>query len=220
MQKKKLSLLFLLAGTVVVGLTACGGGGGSGAGASTGGIFGKIPAIVYQKTQQDSVRNAKFEKKFKDVEKMSEDEQKVFGEKMKKEYDDAEAQYKADFAKEGETLVGKSVPFMVAEGLDYNVSNLVITKVDDSGRIEAEYDLTIHDGSKLKTGAVTASTTFLDYQLVNKSGEIIKKEKGMVFIESGHQSDTQFKETLVFSINKKNTKEMADVAKVAFVAGK
>ena len=108
-------------------------------------IFGKIPGIICQFYEKDSIYDSQYdmerqkieEKVYKtksqdDILKLYEEDEKLRDERDAK-LNQAREEKSAAIEKEKAALIGKSIPFEMEEGTWYEITDLVITDVNSDG---------------------------------------------------------------------------------------
>ena len=206
---KKSILKLAVIATAVVMLASCG---SSPKGLPENDIFGKVPSIIYQYEQQDSIIRANAGS----ANFLNPDDE------LKEKFKKAELKFKQDMEKEGKRLEGRAIPFTLSEGLGYEVTSLKIQKVDDRGDVYVEYSVKLTDVSKIKfhyTGRISLSV-----QLINKAGEVFSNDVYTAdFKIDGVKNRSDLKAGMEFSgyqdirIYSSDAKEYVDFAKIIFV---
>jgi hypothetical protein len=146
-------------------------------------ILGDVPSILYQKEQQDSIREAKT----KAASDKIEDEGKMI--KLAREYmeetEKAQAKFEEALMKEGEKLKGRDVPFSLAESQGYEITSLKITGVTEKGEVSVGYTVKLTDVSKINfvrpnMGLAEGRVRF-PIQFVDKAGNVLGKSTYYLF---------------------------------------
>lgn len=150
----KRSLLFVAgcAMACVLLFAACGGGGTSSSSSSVkikdypeNAIFGKIPGIICQFYEKDSIFDSQYDKEREKIEekayktkseseimKLYEESEKLRDERDAK-VEKAREEKNAAIEQEKAALIGKSIPFEMEDGAWYEITDLVITDVNSDG---------------------------------------------------------------------------------------
>jgi hypothetical protein len=223
MTKKSKICTFLLAGTMVTaGLSSCGGG-GSVKRLSANDVLGDIPSLIYQNRQQDSILDAQGKaeaEKAKDFEKLG---------KLMKKYDAKDKELKAKFEAGVETakpkLVGKDVPFSVADGLGYEIKSFKIVDVEKGGQVQAEYTLKVTDAvtvSGVFRSLSSGGAVITNFHALNRAGEVIGNDGAGYLdlpkdLKKENLNGTELKGMYYFNITGKKAPQWVDFAKVEFI---
>lgn len=147
-------------------------------------ILGEVPSIVYQKEQQDSIRQAKGHAK---AGKAGNEEQLTkLASQYAEEAEKAQKAYAEALEKEGEKLKGRDVPFTIAESSGYEITSLKIKGASEEGEVSVGYTVKLTDVSKihffrsmigLGEGKINLPVRFVD-----KEGNVLGKDLFHLFL--------------------------------------
>lgn len=191
-------------------------------------ILGNVPSIVYQKEQQDSIREAKSKALADDIE----DEEKLIklAEKHEEESEKAQTEFEEALQKEGENLKGRDIPFSLTESQGYEITSLKITGVNQDGEVSVGYTVKFTDVSKINffrpLMGLGEGKVSLPVQFVDKAGNVLGKSTYYLFFDRAKVKNASdltngmevdfYNSIPVFN----NSKGYSDFAKIEFLPSK
>lgn len=202
--------------------TACGGGSGSSKSTKklpTHEIFGNLINIVYQHNYSDSVKNAEAKTKIEKIESKGYSESAVekitaIRTELKQDKATSKSELKEAIAKEASNLIGKKIPFEMEDGLGYEVTDLDIVKVYESGQVEADCQIKVIDIKAVKTFGNDIIISFIN---CDKNGNTIGKA-GAAYVklfEKANGATASYK--MQFHVYGKGVEKYLDFQKVRFL---
>lgn len=212
-------------------LTSCGGGGTSSSSSSVkikdypeNEIFGKIPGILCQYFEKDSIFESQYDKEREKIEekaykaknqdeilKLYEESEKLSDERDNK-VEKAREEKSAAIEKEKAALIGKSIPFEMEEGTWYEITNLVITDVNSDGTALITGTFKVINEERVKKAFFSYPSIYCS--CLDSQGNVICEYCNSNTVEKG-DANLVFKTG--FSLFRDSGKAFLDFAKVRFL---
>ena len=217
---KKVVLVTAVAVVLAALMTGCGGGSStSGKKIATNDVLGDMPNLVYQKAYVDSVlyadRDAQ-KSKLKGTSKSDFEKSAKISENYKKRSKEEDEKFEANVEKIKSTLIGKDIPFEMADGIGYEVNYCKISELKYG--VNVEFEVTLTNESVIRI--YQWGTLSFYYQVLDKDGNVIGKdyygELRNAQISMSQKNGETAKGNL-YLVSKEDAAQMANFAKIRFV---
>ncbi len=183
-------------------------------------VLGNIPSLVLQKAQQDSTVKAEYKaemEKFTEYTEKNLKKAEELTKKYKADLEEIELEFQANLTKEKAQLIGKSIPFEVADGIGYTISDLVITDVEKSGQVVCEHKAQVVDINIASINGNSKPELIITWTEMDNTGNQIGSNSAAYIGVSAKENNATGTNKMYISIRKKNAEQYVNFQKIKFI---